>query len=207
MLEKIADIEKALEANAYRSALALTLTLPDICGKLEYPNENNGGRYRKWIDKYYTPYHHPDYRNDSGNAKLHPDYMPRLDGEMCYKLRCAYLHSGNTKDHMPIDELSLRVNGASSYGVSWPNDDMSKMEKQIHLDVKSFCRDLLESVMYYYEENKEKYNFADASAPILDIQDWAERMAKNRKDKDLIVVKTKEQYHDLTLQFLISYSI
>ena len=38
MLEKIEAIEKALDNKSFLPALALALTLPDICGQIEYPN-------------------------------------------------------------------------------------------------------------------------------------------------------------------------
>lgn len=37
MKEKVLQIRKALEAEIYLPALALALTLPDICGQIEYP--------------------------------------------------------------------------------------------------------------------------------------------------------------------------
>lgn len=37
MIEKIYAIEHALECKCYLPALALALTLPDICGQIEYP--------------------------------------------------------------------------------------------------------------------------------------------------------------------------
>ena len=46
------EIEKALKEEMYYSALALTLTLPDICGKAEYGDIQNGERYKKWINNY-----------------------------------------------------------------------------------------------------------------------------------------------------------
>ena len=41
LLEIIKEIEKALDNEMFLSALALTLTLPDICGKAEYPELGN----------------------------------------------------------------------------------------------------------------------------------------------------------------------
>jgi hypothetical protein len=38
LLEKIKDINLALTNKSYLSALALSLTLPDICGQIEYPD-------------------------------------------------------------------------------------------------------------------------------------------------------------------------
>lgn len=46
MLDLIKDIENALRNKSYLSALALSLTLPDICGGVEYPQfkRKNGSR-------------------------------------------------------------------------------------------------------------------------------------------------------------------
>ena len=53
MLNKINDVKSALKAGAYQSALALALTLPDICSQIEYPAENMVGIcYPQWCDKY-----------------------------------------------------------------------------------------------------------------------------------------------------------
>ena len=53
MLRLIADVNKALEAESYFSALSLVLTFPDICGKAEYPQEKSTAkRYKNWYDEY-----------------------------------------------------------------------------------------------------------------------------------------------------------
>jgi hypothetical protein len=47
------EIRMALSHELYLSALALALTLPDTCGKAEYPNEDyNGVRYKNWCSQY-----------------------------------------------------------------------------------------------------------------------------------------------------------
>ncbi len=52
-MNKIEDIKKALGNGAYLSALALTLTLPDIYGQVEYPDEKKvGERYVPWFNNY-----------------------------------------------------------------------------------------------------------------------------------------------------------
>lgn len=38
MKEKIREIEKALNCGCYHCALALALTIPDICGQVAYSN-------------------------------------------------------------------------------------------------------------------------------------------------------------------------
>ena len=47
------EIRMALSHELHLSALALALTLPDTCGKAEYPNEkHNGIRYKNWCSQY-----------------------------------------------------------------------------------------------------------------------------------------------------------
>lgn len=52
MIDRIInDINKALDAEAYMAALALVLTLPDICGKVAYGETlRNKERYIKWYE-------------------------------------------------------------------------------------------------------------------------------------------------------------
>lgn len=47
ILRIIDETEKALSHDLYFAALNLALTLPDICGKAEYPNLRTGERYKK----------------------------------------------------------------------------------------------------------------------------------------------------------------
>ena len=51
ILRIIDEIEKALSHDLYFAALNLALTLPDICGKAEYPDLRTGERYKKWYDE------------------------------------------------------------------------------------------------------------------------------------------------------------
>ncbi len=86
----IEDIEKAVDAGAYRAALALALMIPDVCGQIAYPDTTSvGNRYRRWFNKYVKKYY--------PKTKIHEYFgINTFDGYMCYKLRCAYLHSGNS---------------------------------------------------------------------------------------------------------------
>src|ERR1022692_3933877 len=70
------DILHALKARAFYSSLALALTIPDICGSIDYPAETSvGKRYRDWFTDW--------------GLMLH-SYMSAAD---CYALRCSYLHT------------------------------------------------------------------------------------------------------------------
>ncbi|MDR0500306.1 MAG: hypothetical protein LBG97_03545, partial [Coriobacteriales bacterium] len=106
---------RALEAKAYLSALALTLTLPDICGKAAYPFMKSRERYRKWYDENIgkfdcrescnfpvcdgvpKPCQNPDgYK--SCNETTDPLYCSHycdtdnvyVTADMCWQLHCAF---------------------------------------------------------------------------------------------------------------------
>lgn len=86
MIEKIVNEINGLLRDGYPySALGMALALPDICGNIAYPGTKVGIRYKKWYDEYVSPI----------SAIRPDDGFITVDGEVCYKLRCAYLHSGN----------------------------------------------------------------------------------------------------------------
>ncbi|WP_246010437.1 MULTISPECIES: hypothetical protein [Bacillaceae] len=100
MLEKIKDIRLALYNQNYQAALALSLTLPDICGQIEYPNlkrrdgrRNIGQQYATWFNDWVNHYYADPtgWTDDYSKAK-----SPIFTGEMCYSLRCSFLHEGNS---------------------------------------------------------------------------------------------------------------
>lgn len=76
MTQKMIDeIAVALNQGLYLVALSAALTLPDVCGKAEYPEERVSTRYKKWYSTFV-----PD-----GN----------LPEDSVYALRCSLLHEGN----------------------------------------------------------------------------------------------------------------
>lgn len=86
MIEKIVNEINGLLRDGYPySALGIALTLPDICGNIAYPGTAVAIHYKKWYEEYVSPI----------SAIRPDDGFMTVDGEVCYKLRCAYLHSGN----------------------------------------------------------------------------------------------------------------
>lgn len=62
LLDKINEIKAALNAGCLHCALALTLTLPDICAKVLHPEtgkHNNKKQYIKWFVEYVVPIYSP----------------------------------------------------------------------------------------------------------------------------------------------------
>ena len=81
------DIKKALSNELYFPALSLALTLPDICGSVEFPNKQIYERYIVWYDKYIG------YFSKEISEKA-PGDEPYLSGEIVYNLRNTFLHNG-----------------------------------------------------------------------------------------------------------------
>jgi len=84
------DVRAALRGEAWYSglalALALALTLPDICGFVEsQPGTGSQARYVSWFDREIAPRYLVQLR--AGPEQF-------LSGRDCYALRCAFLHQG-----------------------------------------------------------------------------------------------------------------
>lgn len=84
-------LRKAADGENYYAALALALTLPDVCGKIATPTAPSAARYVAWIRRYLPA----DYWRLGEGAFLPGGRpWPRITPEDFYALRCAYLHEG-----------------------------------------------------------------------------------------------------------------
>lgn len=83
----IKDIRKALDNDCLWAALSLSLSIPDICGKIKYPTEKSRDRFIKWFDEYLGQYEKCPTKEDEIE-------MPYLSGELFFQLRCAFFHEG-----------------------------------------------------------------------------------------------------------------
>lgn len=96
MIERlIKEVESCLKNELYMSALTTVLTLPDICGKAEFPKLKNGERYREWLEQYVCL---QDFN--------------KIRSEEIYKLRNSMLHQGaptTKKEGEDIDEFELLI--------------------------------------------------------------------------------------------------
>lgn len=186
MLDKIKDINLALNNKSYLSALALSLTLPDICGKIAYPHfkykgkRNVGKQYAAWFDDWVSQYYadNTGWTHDFAKAK-----NPYFTGEMCYSLRCSFLHDGNSDiknwgDKEDADfhysyEFRLAVGGADSTGLSWGNqiNNNSKIikTKMVTVNIDKLCECICLSAERYYRE-KDPNLFKDHNINLIDFK-------------------------------------
>lgn len=111
------------EANWY-AAIALALTLPDICGSIDREGRV-GERYAKWWDE-----------RAAGGFWIKPDAGEEWDahslvtGNDAYYLRCAYLHEGKGDPGVKAakDRFRFMVSPNGSYG-------QSRDEREVTLNV------------------------------------------------------------------------
>ncbi len=153
MLQRIQEIRNCLNHKCYEGALALALTLPDICGQIAYPDDKVGKRYEKWFEDYIPA----DYFSTPV-----PDFEVRtFDGEMCYQLRCHFFHSGSIdiaideKSQIDVFEMDVSEGEQQLTGYLYR---MSKKQRIIRIEVNYLCNCLCDRAEKFY------YAWPDKSA-------------------------------------------
>ena len=160
MKEIIKSIEIALENKNWYVALFSCLCVPDICGRIDSPNEGSEKRYVIWFNKYVRKnYVRPKVPSLPQMPKELIEIMDQpffLRGDDCYALRCAYLHEGRDiiKDQRIIQKMgkifedfkfTIPSNGTGRSHCNWINGTL-----QLRID--KFCKDILNGVKECLEE-------------------------------------------------------
>lgn len=123
----------AIESKNWFAALFLSLTLPDICGKLQNPNEkNNGKRYRSWCEKY-----------------LNESYRNCFSAKDCWKLRNACLHQGSDSD-VEMTFKRIHFNEPNSNN-TW-EIHCNIINNVLQFQIDTFCKDLCNSVEKWLDD-------------------------------------------------------
>ena len=164
MLEKIDHITIALNAGAYQAALALALTLPDICAKVEYKKSTTTNvDYIAWVNKFvdFNPL-------SSWNATKQAE----MNGTLIYALRCAFLHCGNDEiknqvvaQNLPhttfkvVPPNSLGEGNVYKYYIKDGSNNTAATEA--HIDAQAICKLLCIATENYYNAYTPKSDFDD----------------------------------------------
>ena len=131
------SIRTALNANDWYGALITALTLPDICGRIETPNEGSNRRYARWFSEWVEP----SYTMEVAGVK-----HVFLSGNDCYALRCSLLHEGGEN----IEEQRAREALDNFHFIMPPPNGNSfhkiQSNQSLLLQVDIFCNDVADSV-------------------------------------------------------------
>lgn len=164
MIDKyVNDIRNSLSHKCYFSALALALTLPDICGRVEYPDTSVAEGYISWYDKYLGNYFAQGKDDLGGNN-------PWLSGEVIYNLRNTFLHQGSPKittskikeDANRVDRFILILGDGTQIWDSTLSIDIGNGRlkfRTILVELTFLCDSICHSALKYYLNNKDKFSF------------------------------------------------
>lgn len=163
MIESIInEMKRCVESECFISALALALTLPDICGKAEFPSEKREKtRYINWYNAFVGPYVKPsDHQGDD---------MPYLSGEVVYQLRCSLLHQGTPnvtdisrlEERFKVDRFILELKDVYDSGTSMVayGGGQKIVQRELNVSVLYLISKLAKEAKKYYGDNIVKFNF------------------------------------------------
>ena len=114
------------------------MVLPDICGKIEYPNSNTSKRYVDWFDKYVLE----KYTHEVGPSHTKTVF---LSGRDCYAFRCSLLHQGSD-DITDQEKRETLTKFEFTYPVRGTTVHSNKKNSTLQLQVDIFCNDIIEAV-------------------------------------------------------------
>ena len=150
---KISEIRRALDLELYNCALAIALTLPDVCGKVEFPNSKTKERYKAWFNKYAQSYF------VSVATVLPGEQLKKytwLTANECYALRCAVLHAGDYNvENIEVSLILLHAHKRNGKNYSHTVRD----SKYIDADVIDLCDRLCLAAEEYYNSVEDKDRF------------------------------------------------
>lgn len=131
------SIKKNLETENWCGALFMALTMPDICGKIAYPEvEHSGQRYKNWFNanlaEIYKTYSH-------GYETVF------LTASDCWALRCSLLHAGT-------DDITEQRAQEVLSKFEFTTMAMHKIHFNniLVLNVSNFCNEVIQAVEAWY---------------------------------------------------------
>ena len=163
MNEFIGAIDSSFQSGNWYGALFIALSLPDICGKLNLPNEpGSQRRYAAWFDRYVRP----KYTHKVG-AYGHEKVF--LSGNDCYALRCAFLHEGtdNTQAQRAREAVEK-----FHFIVAPPGCVIhcNSLGAKLQLQVDIFCEDIKQGVLSWLRDIETDVGKVASTQGLLKIQ-------------------------------------
>ena len=174
LVDVLDQIKILLECEHYIAAITLALTVPDKCGKIEYPEiKSSKERYVKWYDTHCWC----DGYCVINNPSISEDELPNVDGAFIYQLRCEMLHENTTEldyskleDKNKVDEFQLILADSSEDIFSVFASGIINGEKRLaRIRLIDLCQLICYAANEYYEGNKEKVDSSN-NIQIIDVR-------------------------------------
>jgi hypothetical protein len=144
----ITAVHQAISSRNWYAALYLSVTLPDICARLESENgKTSQNKYVQWYNTYLLnkyQYKHPE------------ESEPRvfLSGNDCYALRCSMLHEGTSElTTQRAREVVDRFHFTAEVG-----SHCNIFNSVLQIDVATFCNDMCASVSEWEKDFKNNHS-------------------------------------------------
>jgi hypothetical protein len=147
MQRLLSAIKGNLSSHNLYGALFMTLTLPDICGKVEFPDKTPGNRYKEFCKKYLVPFY---------TQVIIPEKEPEelIHPEDFWAFRCAMLHAGSrTTANAHFIFLNRHYIQSDTGPIPIELHRMKDGEK-IFISVFRFCEEIVEILEDWNNRNK-----------------------------------------------------
>ena len=129
----ISSIRKNIETENWFGALFTALTMPDICGKMAYPETKySGPRYKKWFDENLA---------NVNKTVINGTEVVFLTATDCWALRCSLLHQGT--DDITEQKAQEII---SKFEFTTMNMHRIKINNVLTLNVANFCEEICKCV-------------------------------------------------------------
>lgn len=145
MQQYLDSIKLSLISNNHFGAIAMALTLPDICASIDdVNNSSNCEKYCIWFDKYLAEYYTKFFR-DELKAKDVTNIV--FLAKECYAARCSFLHQGIQRiEHQRVLKNSEHPTVSSVSFISLDHGKYLRNGDILFLDVDFFCENIINAV-------------------------------------------------------------
>jgi hypothetical protein len=121
------EIEHAIAAGLHYSAIAMSLTIPDLCAALESSDgRTSSERYKRWYNEHFAPAY------------------ASLTADDCYSLRCGVVHQGRMG--LPAGQQFARV----IFVVGAPGVHQNIINDSLQLSAETFCADMVAAARRWF---------------------------------------------------------
>lgn len=158
------EIRGCLKDKHYLGALSLALSIPDICGSVEQPdNINVAQRYKEWYRKNIGKY------ENLLNVASNSEEYPWIDEDIVYSIRCNIFHEGLPK--VNASQVKRDINKSDVFYIALcESNRLSSNEtdiivkdgewttkKRTMINVPYLCNLLVNAGEQFYINNKDNF--------------------------------------------------